>query len=113
MTSAVLENEKLNDEQLTEVSGGSWIESYSVDLANAFKNKIPGFENLDPADPKTIAYCLANWTSGDNVVGKLKNMFAGYGIEMTYKGKPSEGNIYKYNGEVISRERAWQIINGQ
>ena len=102
-------NDKLTAEQLDEVVGGSWMESYGVDLQNAFERKLPGFENMNPTDPNTMAYCLQNW---DKVVGQLKDMFAQHGIEMTYKGKFMESNIYTYQGQSITRDEAWKIIGG-
>jgi len=102
--------DKLSVEDMDKVAGGSWIESYGVDLKNAYERKIPGFEKMNPLDSDTAVYCLKNW---DSVVDKLKTMFAGYGIEMTYNGKPFEKNIYNYNGKSITIDEAWQIIDGK
>lgn len=101
---------KLTDEQMNEVVGGSWIESYGVDLKNAYDRKLPGFENMNPLDGDTAVYCLKNW---DTVVGQLKTMFAGYGITMTYKGKPTENNVYSYQGKNITIDQAWKVIDGK
>jgi len=101
---------KLTDEQMGEVVGGSWIESYAIDLKNAYERKLPGFEKMNPLDGDTAVYCLKNW---DTVVGQLKTMFAGYGIEMTYMGKPTEKNVYTYKGKNITIDRAWEIIDGK
>lgn len=113
MANEILKDELLSEEQLDGVNGGSWIESYGIDLKHAYDRKLPGFENLNPGDVNTAAYCLKNWTSGDNVVGKLKDMFAGYGIDMKYNGKPFEKNIYSYNGKQITEDQAWNIIDGK
>lgn len=109
---AILKDEILKDADLEQVAGGSWIESYGGDLKNAYERKIPGFEKMDPMKPDVAIYCLQNWTDGDNVVGKLKTMFAGYGIEMTYNGKPFDPNTYTYKGKQITRDEAWKIIDG-
>ena len=103
-------NDKLTAEQLDEVVGGSWMESYGVDLQNAFTRKLSGFEKLNPVEPKTMEYCLQNW---DKIVGQLKTMFAKHGIDMTYNGKPFDPNIYSYKGKQITRDQAWDIIDGK
>ena len=105
-----MQNKKLSKEQMNEITGGSWGESYFIDLKNAYERKIPGFERMDPMETETAVYCLQNW---DSVVNKLKDMFAGYGITMTYNGKPTEDNVYMYQGKKISIDQAWQIIDGK
>ena len=100
----------LTEKQLDDVVGGSWMESYGVDLQNAFSRKLPGFEKMNPVEPETMAYCLQNW---DKVVGQLKTMFANHGIKMTYNGKPFDPNIYSFKGKEITRDRAWDIIDGK
>ena len=100
----------LTEEQLGGVAGGSWMESYGVDLENAFSRKLPGFEKMNPVEPETMSYCLQNW---DKVIGQLKTMFANHGIEMTYNGKPFDPNIYSYKGKQITRDQAWDIIDGK
>lgn len=112
MASEILKDEILNDEQLKSVAGGSWGESVG-DVMNAFERKIPGFQNINPLTPEGVTYLLQNWTDGDNVVGKLKTMFAGYGIDMTYNGKPFDPNTYTYKGKMITQDEAWKIIDGK
>ena len=112
MTNEILKDEILSEEQLNEVAGGSWGESLN-DVNNAFQRKIPGFEKINPTTSDGAIYLLKNWTEGDNVVGQLKNMFAKYGIDMTYNGKPFDPNIYIYNGKKISQYEAWKIIDGK
>lgn len=111
MAKEILKDEILKDEQLDQVAGGSWMESVS-DVNEAFKRKIPGF-NIDPTTSEGAIYLLKNWTEGDNVVGKLENMFADHGIEMTYNGKPFDPNIYTYKGKQITQDEAWKIIDGK
>ena len=109
----ILKDEILKDEQLDNVAGGSWMESVG-DVMEAYKRKIAGFGNMqNPNSNEGAAYLLQNWTDGDNVVSKLKNMFASYGIEMTYNGKPFDSNTYTYKGKSISRDEAWNIIDGK
>ena len=103
-------NARLSTEQLEGVAGGSWQESYFQDLKNASDRNMEGFKGMDPYNADTAVYCLQNW---DKVVGQLKDMFARHGIEMTYKGKPNEDNIYTYQGKTITREEAWKIIDGK
>ena len=106
------ELEKLSDDELEKIAGGSWLESLS-DFNNAFQRKIPGFEKIDPTTSDGAIYLLKNWTEGDNVVGQLKNMFAQHGIDMNYNGKPFDSNTYTYNGNKISQDEAWNIIDGK
>ena len=108
----ILENEIMSEEELEQVAGGSWGESVR-DFNNAFEKKIPGFENIDPMSTEGVKYMLQNWTENDNIVGKLKNMFASHGIEMIYNGKPFDSNTYIYNGKQITKDEAWQIIDGK
>ena len=103
-----LEGKKLTVGQMKDIAGGSWGESYFIDLKNAYDRKMKGFENMDPMSGDTAVYCLQNW---DSVVGNLKDMFARHGIEMTYKGKPTESNIYMYEGKKITSDEAWKIID--
>ena len=100
----------LTEEQMDGVVGGSWMESYGVDLQNAFERKLPGFEKMNPVEPETMAYCLQNW---DKIVGQLKTMFAKHGVDMKYNGKPFDPNIYSYKGKQITRDEAWNIIDGK
>jgi len=77
MAKEILKDEILTEEQLNEVAGGSWSESVG-DFRNAFDRKIPGFTKIDPMTADGAIYLLKNWTEGDNVVGQLKKMFAGF-----------------------------------
>ena len=108
-----LENEVLNDEQLEKVSGGSWLE-FTADMLDAKKRGIAGFENLDPTNPDSD---LIKMIGDDNLrhkyVDKVGALFASHGIEMTYNGKFLESNIYKFNGKEISRQQAWDIVDGK
>lgn len=112
MAKEILKDEILKDADLEQVAGGSWMESVG-DVNEAFNRKLPGFENINPTTTEGVIYLLKNWTDGDNVVGKLKNMFAGYGIEMTYEGKPFDPNTYTYQGKKITQDEAWKIIDGK
>lgn len=109
---AILKSEILKDAQLDEVTGGSWMESVG-DCINAYERKIPGFDKIDPKTADGAIYLLKNWTEGDNVVGQLKTMFAKYGIDMTYNGKPFDPNTYTYKGKQITQDEAWNIIDGK
>ena len=100
---------KLSVDELEQVAGGHCGESYS-DMRQAYNRQMPGFENMDPSSLDTMAYCLKNW---DTVVGQLKNMFARYGIEMTYNSDPLTDNLYMYQGRRITNGQAWQILDSQ
>ena len=112
MAKEILKDEILSDAELEQVAGGSWGESVG-DCINAYQRKLPGFDKINPNSNEGVAYLLQNWTEGDNVVGKLKTMFAQYGIEMTYNGKPFDPNTYTYKGKSISQDEAWKIIDGK
>ena len=100
---------KLSNDELGQVAGGHCGNSYK-DMQRAYDRQMPGFENMDPSNIATMVYCLNNW---DKVVGELKNMFAQYGIEMTYKSDPLEDNLYMYQGRRITDGQAWQILDSQ
>ena len=113
MKDKILESEILSDEELDNVAGGSWLE-FTADMLDAKKRGIAGFENLDPTNPNSD---LIKMIGDDNLrhqyVDKVSAVFASHGIEMTYKGKFLESNIYKFNGKEISREDAWKIVDGK
>lgn len=100
---------KLTNEELEQVAGGHCGDS-CADMKRAYERQMPGFENMDPLSMDTMVYCLKNW---DTVVGQLKDMFAQYGIEMTYKSDPLEDNLYMYQGRRITNGQAWQILDSQ
>ena len=109
----ILENEILNDEELENISGGSWLE-FTADMLDAKKRGVAGFENLDLTNPNSD---LIKMIGDDNLrhkyVDKVANLFASHGIEMTYNGKFLESNIYKFNGKEITRQQAWDIVDGK
>ena len=100
---------KLTEDELEQVAGGHCGNSYA-DMKKAYERQMPGFENMDPNSLDTMVYCLENW---DKVLGQLKDMFAQYGIEMTYKSDPLEDNLYMYQGRRITNGQAWQILDSQ
>ena len=107
------ELEMLSDEQLERVAGGSWVE-FTADMLDAKKRGIPDFENLDLTNPDSDIIKMINDDSlRHKYVDKVAAVFASHGIEMTYKGKFFELNIYKFNGKEISREQAWEIVDGK
>ncbi|MBQ9442189.1 MAG: hypothetical protein IJU55_04185 [Selenomonadaceae bacterium] len=107
------ELEMMSDEELDQVAGGSWVE-FTADMFDAKKRGIPGFENLDLTNPDSdIIKMIGDDNLRHKYVDKVAAVFAAHGIEMTYKGKLFESNIYKFNGKEISREQAWQIVDGK
>lgn len=113
MAKEILKDEKLTDEELDQVAGGSWLE-FTADMLDAKKRGIAGFENLDLTNPNSD---LIKMIGDDNLrhqyVDKVGAFFASHGITMEYKGKFLEDNIYTYQGNTISREQAWKIIDGK
>ncbi|MBR6014317.1 MAG: hypothetical protein IK062_11155 [Selenomonadaceae bacterium] len=109
----ILKDELMSEEELENVAGGSWLQ-FTADMLEAKKRNIQGFENLDPTNPNSD---LIKMIFDDNLrhkyVEKVGEVFAAHGITMEYKGKILEDNIYTYQGNKISRERAWEIVDGK
>ena len=107
-----IKNEVMSDEDLDKVAGGSWVE-FTADMLDAKKRGIAGFENLKIDANSDLIKMIGDDKLRHQYVDKVANLFASHGIEMTYKGKFLESNIYKFNGKEISREQAWNIIDGK
>jgi hypothetical protein len=107
-----INDEILSDEELEKVSGGSWSE-FTDDMLEAQNRGIAGFENLKFDPNSDLMKMISNDNLRHQYVDKLANLFASHGIEMTYNGKLRESNIYKFNGKEISRQQAWDIIDGK
>lgn len=108
----ILDEEMLNDDQLEGVTGGSWME-FTADMLDAQKRGIAGFSNLNFDANSDLMKMIGDENLRHQYVQKVADLFAAHGIEMTYKGKILEKNIYKFNGAEISREEAWKIIDGK
>ena len=113
MAKEILKDEILKDEELDNVVGGSWLE-FTADMLDAQKRGIPGFENLTLTDSNSDLIKMIN---DDNLrhqyVQKVGAVFASHGITMEYNGKFLEANVYTYQGKQISREQAWNIVDGK
>ena len=113
MAKEILKDEILSDEELDGVAGGSWLE-FTADMLDAKKRGIAGFENLDLSNPDSD---LIKMIGDDNLrhqyVDKVAGVFASHGITMEYNGKFLESNIYTYQGNQITREQAWNIVDGK
>ena len=109
----ILENEVLSEEELDGVAGGSWLE-FTADMLDAKKRGIAGFENLDLTNPNSdLIKMIGDDKLRHQYVEKVGAVFASHGIEMTYNGKFLESNIYKFNGKEITRQQAWDIVDGK
>lgn len=108
----ILKDELMSDEELENVAGGSWVE-FTADMLDAKKRGIAGFETLDFNPDSDLIKMIGDDNLRHQYVEKIGAVFASHGIEMTYKGKLLESNIYKFNGQEISREQAWNIIDGK
>ena len=113
MAKEILKDEIMSDEELEQVAGGSWLE-FTADMLDAQKRGIAGFENLNLTDPNSDLIKMI----GDNklrqqYVDKLAAVFASHGITMEYNGKFLEDNVYTYKGKNITREQAWNIVDGK
>lgn len=108
-----LADEKLTDEELDGVSGGSWLE-FTADMLDAKKRGIAGFEGLDFTNPDSdLIKMIGNDNLRHQYVDKVAGVFASHGITMEYKGKMLEANTYTYQGNQITREQAWNIVDGK
>ena len=108
----ILQDEILSDEELENVSGGSWMQ-FAADIFEAKKRGVADFVNLELNEDNDLIKMIGDDNLRHQYVDKMANFFASHGITMTYKGKILESNIYTYNGEEISRERTWDIIDGK
>lgn len=105
-------DEMLTDEELDGVTGGSWLE-FTADMLDAKKRGIAGFENLDFNSNSDLIKMIGDDNLRHQYVDKMAEVFASHGITMEYKGKLLESNIYTYQGKQITRQQAWDIIDGK
>ena len=108
----ILKYEIMSEEELENVAGGSWME-FTADMLDAKKRGIAGFENLDLTENNDLIKMIGDDNLRHQYVDKMAGFFASHGITMEYKGKMLESNIYTYKGNQISREQAWNIIDGK
>jgi len=113
MAKEILKDEILSEEQLENVNGGSWVE-FTFDMFEAKKRGIAGFENIDMSNPDSDLFKMI----GDDklrhrYVDKVAAVFAAHGVTMEYNGKFLEANVYTYQGNQITREQAWKIVDGK
>ena len=109
----ILAEEILSDEELDNVAGGSWLE-FTDDMLKAKERGLAGFENLDMTNPNSdLIKMIGDDKLRHQYVEKVSAVFASHGIEMTYNGKFLEANVYKFNGKEITRQQAWDIVDGK
>ncbi|MBQ4495443.1 MAG: hypothetical protein II968_06710 [Selenomonadaceae bacterium] len=109
MAKDILKDEILKDEELDQVAGGTFAESYSDAQAfeklgvKIFKNDLVGVPLLDP----------------EGFVN-LRAAFEKYGVTIKDDGSiwgdltgKSKANQYYIDGKEVSREDAWKHINAQ
>ena len=109
MAKEILKDEILKDEELEQVAGGTFAESYSDAQqfekigVKIFKNDLVGVPLLDH----------------EGFVN-LRNAFDKYGVTIKDDGSiwgdltgKSKANQYYINGKQVSREDAWKHINAQ
>lgn len=87
---------------------------FTADMLDAHKRGIAGFESIDLNNPQSDWFKMI---CDDNLrhqyVDKVAGVFASHGITMEYHGKILEDNIYTYQGKQITREQAWNIVDGK
>ena len=108
----ILAEEILSDEELEGVAGGSWME-FTDDMLKANERGIAGFENVGLDANSDLVKMIGDDNLRHKYVEKVGALFASHGIEMTYNGKFLEKNIYKFNGKEITRQQAWDIVDGK
>ena len=112
MDEKIFETEKLSENELDQVAGGSWLE-FTADMLDAKKRGIAGFENLDFNPNSDLIKMIGDDKLRHQYVEKVGAVFASHGITMEYNGKFLEENIYTYKGNKITREQAWNIVDGK
>ena len=112
MADGIKKEEIMSDEELDQVAGGSWIE-FTADMLDAKKRGIAGFENLDFNPDSDLIKMIGDDNLRHQYVDKVAALVASHGITMEYHGKMLESNIYTYQGNQITREQAWNIIDGK
>lgn len=109
----ILKDEILTEDELDNVTGGSWVE-FTADMFDAKKRGIAGFENIDISNPNSdLIKMIADDKLRHQYVDKVAAVFASHGITMEYNGKFFEDNVYTYKGNKITREQAWNIVDGK
>ena len=113
MAKGILKDEIMSDDELDNVAGGSWLE-FTADMLDAKKRGISGFENLELSNPDSdLIKMIGDDKLRHQYVDKMAGFFASHGITMQYNGKLLEANIYTYKGNPITREQAWNIVDGK
>ena len=109
----ILKDEILTEDELDNVTGGSWVE-FTADMFDAKKRGIAGFENIDISNPNSdLIKMIGDDKLRHQYVDKVAAVFTSHGITMEYNGKFLEGNVYTYQGNKITREQAWNIVDGK
>ena len=113
MANEILKDELLSDAELDQVAGGTWMQ-FTADMLDAKKRGFAGFESIDMSNPDSDLFKMINDDKlRHQYVDKVANVFAAHGITMEYKGKFLESNVYTYKGNQITRQQAWDIIDGK
>ncbi|MBR2518206.1 MAG: hypothetical protein IKE46_00245 [Selenomonadaceae bacterium] len=91
------ELEKLSDEQLEEVAGGTWHQT--ADDSHFLHTLNPDFNEINEA---ALAF-----TPGTVTENLIKEEWARYGVEFKWHGGAVYDNEYKVNGKDVSRDEAY------
>lgn len=99
----IRDDEIMSDEKLDNVAGGNWWQT-----ANDIKKAgMLGLVNVNPDDWNSIEKFYF-----DNR-GELTDIFAKFGVQYIQNESMRENNEFVYNGQKISRDEAWKIIEQQ
>ena len=108
-----LENEKISDEELENVAGGSWLE-FTADMIAEKSRNLGGFGSIIETNfQDDLVKMVFDEKLRHQYVEKVGAVFASHGITMEYRGKFLDKNIYTCQGKQISREQAWKIVDGK
>ena len=107
-----IKNEIMSDDELNNVAGGSWVE-FTADMLDAKKRGIPGFETIELDANSDLIKMIGDDNLRHKYVDKVGAVFAAHGITMEYNGKFLEKNTYTYKGNQITRQQAWDIVDGK
>ena len=103
MAKEILKDEILKDEELDNVAGGTYLESW----ADAIKFKENGVDLGIPIVGNTIAIM------GHDEFVKLRDAFNKYGVTIKDNGGLLNANEYFIDGKLVSRDDAWKHIEAQ
>ena len=102
MANEILKDEQLDDAQLDNVAGGTYLES--ANDAKKFSELGIKIYDIDVAGIPVLMH---------NEFVKLRDTFQQYGVTIKDHGGLMNANEYFIGGKPVSRDDAWKHINAQ